>query len=162
MDFLLTIIVIAAAYFGIRWMMSEQSENRIVQPRVVEPPISRRNGKTPTGLRRRRLDGGFYPIGYDGSYYDGEDLVDEILFAAEIAVADALIDEMIDERGSLSIEDDTVSELVVEETEPEPESIAVNDDDDIRSGFGSVFDGGGSDDSWGGSDDSDSDSGSDD
>ena len=148
MDALLIILAVCVAIYFILRVVNSGS-NRGVEPTSIRPFDT-----APAGSRRRRRGGGFYPVGYNGPYYDDEDLVDELLFSAEIAAADALIDELVDERGTLAIEDETI-EPVVEEREPEPDPIAVNDDDDIKTGSGSIFDGGGSDDSWGsGSDDS--------
>ena len=144
--FVLAIIVIACfALFKVI-----KSSKRTIDKQMI--------GRTPVGQRRRRRNGGFYPVGYIGPYYGDEDLIDELLFVAEIAAADALIDDFVDDRGTLAIEDETADVLGAEEREAEPvvepEPVAVNNDDDIKSGSGSIFDSGDSDDSWGSSDDS--------
>ncbi len=146
------LIVFAFICVGI-WLFTKSKQDRIVKPRIVTPPTQR--AATPIGLRRRRRDGGFYPVDYEGEYYDDEELVDALLYAAEITIADAMIDEMVDERGALVLEDEVVDvvvdEPVVETFDPAPvvEPVRV-----VASNFGSDE----PDTSWG----SDSDSGSDD
>lgn len=71
--------------------------------------------------RRRRLAGGFYPIGYTGPYIVGEELVDELMWMEELAEMGELGRDDLGEFGDEqehSVEDPRESGEFV--TEPEP------------------------------------------
>ncbi len=114
---------------------SESTITRIAQTPAPDrfrppPPPSINTNRIPQ--RRRKRGGGFYPVGYTGSYYDDEDLVDEILYAVEISAFDVLT------NGGYEIP-------------AHEEPMFENDEDDIRNNFGGFSDS--SDDNWGSDDD---------
>lgn len=60
--------------------------------------------------RRRRNSGGYYPIGYDGPYDDGEDLIDYLVW---FAIMDAMSDDELADLGEYG-EYEEVEETIVE------------------------------------------------
>ena len=76
--------LIAGALAWLIWhLFKKRNEDEVSFDIVPAPPLA-----TPPGInprqRRRRLSGGFYPMGYAGPYLDGEDLLDELLWQAEL------------------------------------------------------------------------------
>lgn len=125
------VFVIGFLYFLDKAAKTSKSTPTTDRFRPPPPPINTRQNTQ----RRRKRGGGFYPVGYAGEYYDDEDLVDELLFAAEILAFDALTNDgyEIPEHEEPMFEDDN--------------------EDDIRNSFGGFSDSG---DSWGSDDDYDS------
>lgn len=124
MDAFLVVIAGVAAYllwfiFGKKSKNEDLSDNMPPMPPQSQKPIVAR-------LRRRRLSGGFYPIGYSGIFLPGEDLVEELLWMAALA---AMTEDELDELGEyggedyVEVEDPRESaEFVTEPVEEAPEA----------------------------------------
>ena len=144
MEFLIVFAIIVGAFLLFQWMKSTPKGYKPTESAPARPPTG--SGRiSPLRMRRRRRGGGFYPVDYDGEYYDDEELVDDLLFAAEIAAFEAL-DEVVELSDQAAATSDAMVEDVVEERKS---SFEVD---------GSWDDPGDSNDSYdGGSDDSGSD-----
>ena len=153
-DFVLWVFVAGLVLFVLWTLFKTPSKTQKTTPDI---PPSRPSTKmvydATNKQRRRRNSGGFYPVGYDGPYEDGEELVEYLIWSA---VLDEMENDGVERENYFEqLEDGGVEpepELYVEpestsyEPDPEPEP--------SRSSWG-----GSSDDSssgWGGSDDSDS------
>ena len=123
-------VLIAAALAWVLYFLYGKRKNAQAETSPDIMPTPPRGTFAPVRFRRRRLSGGFYPIGYAGSYLPGEDLVDDLLWMAELA---AMTEEELAELGEYggedyvqdeeqAVEEPVAEEPVVEEPAPVEEA----------------------------------------
>jgi len=152
----LIIVLLIVAFISV----SSGSNSDKTTTMLPNPRMPRTLKRVPPA-RRKRLSGGYYPAGYTGSYYPGEDMVDGLIV---LAMIDAMTDqERLDcgEGDYYSEWQETDTGEVVEESSyevaAEAEEYTAIDDDTRTTWGGDDSDSGGlvadDSDSFGGFDD---------
>ena len=130
-EFIFAVIVVGLGLLGISVYRRKKTEN----VEVNTPPSVDTLGK----FRRRRRAGGFYPIGYTGSFLAGEELVAEAVWMAELAALSMAERDALGEYGSddfYQVEDPRESDGTFDEPVaevPVEEPVVVNKDEPVVS-----------------------------
>ena len=121
-----TIVLVALVVTVFYRIATKSSTSNVMEgtkPTTARPRI-RANRPATKEMRRRRNGGGFYPVGYDGSYEEGEDLVDFIIWMAILSeMSDFDREELGDYGGYDGYTEDDYEDAMYEEEHPvyEPE-----------------------------------------
>ena len=122
MDLLLIVVIVVIVFVAAHVYFSAKRDQQF--------NAGLTNIQSQRGPRRRMRGGGFYPVGYTGTYYDDEILVDEAIWMAETIVVG-----MPDVEADMEPVDAPYSEEGMSEPEPfvtsEPEVTYESNDSDI-------------------------------